>query len=280
MQHPTKFKKGDVVFTNVQVQSKQATRTVKKLAYIRRGPYEIIKAYPSGSYELKQLTSKTKNKIKKHGSDFYLCPEQIIPYKPVNTSDQLYSELNKPTTDNPYEKAHIQGYAPSSPWAAPAAYAHITNYDDKHFPTVEEMYTEFDSWPEPNTEIDTSTKELDTTIATMASSKDDCDQVISMPTTRAYYKSNISSNFATTIKQILNSTAKLFFIAYNLPNERRKEWKMVAVDLTTTLQVHPQCLQDGKFIVNFYIQHPLDDKLRADEQRYWVEYHQTQICCQ
>jgi hypothetical protein len=40
--NPRKFKLGDVVFTNVQVQSKAKAGTVAKLAYIKRGPYKII----------------------------------------------------------------------------------------------------------------------------------------------------------------------------------------------------------------------------------------------
>jgi hypothetical protein len=38
LSHPRQFKVGDIVFTNVQVQSKLKTGTVTKLAYIKRGP--------------------------------------------------------------------------------------------------------------------------------------------------------------------------------------------------------------------------------------------------
>ena len=47
-----KFKTGDIVFTNVQVQSRKSSGTVAKLAYIRRGPYKIIKSFSSGTYQL------------------------------------------------------------------------------------------------------------------------------------------------------------------------------------------------------------------------------------
>jgi hypothetical protein len=57
MNNPKQYQVDDIVFTSVQVQSKKATHTVKKLAYIRRGPYKIIRSYPSGSYELQAISN-------------------------------------------------------------------------------------------------------------------------------------------------------------------------------------------------------------------------------
>jgi hypothetical protein len=54
---PKQFQLNDVVFTNVQVQSQKTMHTVKKLAYIRRGPYKIVRSYPSRSYELQLLSN-------------------------------------------------------------------------------------------------------------------------------------------------------------------------------------------------------------------------------
>jgi hypothetical protein len=50
--HPRQFKLGDIVFTNVQVQSKAKTGAVAKLTYIKRGPYKIVESYAEGLYEL------------------------------------------------------------------------------------------------------------------------------------------------------------------------------------------------------------------------------------
>jgi hypothetical protein len=92
---PREFKLGDIVFTNVQVQSKKSTGTVQKLAYIKRGPYEIIKDYMSGSYELKPLVGNAKATIKKHGSDLYLSPPSLVPFEQSASSDTQFSNLNK-----------------------------------------------------------------------------------------------------------------------------------------------------------------------------------------
>jgi hypothetical protein len=78
MNNPKQFQVDDIVFTNVQVQSKKTTNTVKKLAYICRGPYKIIRSYPSGSYELQATSNPRATTIKKHGSDLYLSTTTLI----------------------------------------------------------------------------------------------------------------------------------------------------------------------------------------------------------
>jgi hypothetical protein len=39
------------------------------------------------------------------------------------------------------------------------------------------------------------------------------------------------------------------------------------------MKLHPQCLQDGKFLVQFYIQHYNDNSVNLTDQRYWLENH-------
>ena len=36
---------------------------------------------------------------------------------------------------------------------------------------------------------------------------------------------------------------------------------------------HPQCLQDGKFLANFYVAHSADERYNSLNQRYWLQYH-------
>jgi hypothetical protein len=78
---PRQFQVGDIVFTNVQVQAKTSSGTVGKLSYIRRGgPYRIIKSFQSGSYELQSVNNSQHVTIKKHGSDLYMCPPELVPH--------------------------------------------------------------------------------------------------------------------------------------------------------------------------------------------------------
>jgi hypothetical protein len=39
------------------------------------------------------------------------------------------------------------------------------------------------------------------------------------------------------------------------------------------MQLHPSCLQDGKFLVNFFIIHKNDDNVNLSSKWYWLEYH-------
>lgn len=51
------------------------------------------------------------------------------------------------------------------------------------------------------------------------------------------------------------------------------EWKLVRVALSDSMQMHPACLQDGTFYMDFYILHPADVRFNAINQRYWLHYH-------
>jgi hypothetical protein len=114
---PRKFKLDDIVFAQVQVQSVASKGQVKKLQYVTRGPYKIIKVLPSGSYGLK--LQKSNVKIKKHRSDLFLSPKHLIVFEQMKSSDQIFGELDKKLRNNPYAVTDIDGSLPSQPWAAP-----------------------------------------------------------------------------------------------------------------------------------------------------------------
>ena len=72
---------------------------------------------------------------------------------------------------------------------------------------------------------------------------------------------------------LMQSKDPLFFIARDIPGTSVREWQLVQVAYNDSMVVHPNCLLDGKFLVDFYIQHPDDSKYNAVNQRYWMEYH-------
>ena len=236
LQNLRKFHEGDYVFTNVQIQSKQSTGTVRKLSYVKRGPYKIIKLWPSGSYTLQNSTGTT---IKKHGSDLYLCPKELIPFNPINTSDRNFSELNKKMVSNPYEKIRIDGYSPSQPWCAPAAYAKLEKMDPIQyptFPTVEELDNEIDNWPDSVNPFIPS----DPTPIQQNNTVPDQDSIPALP---AITQTPLSLS----LPALIRSHSKLYFISHKQPNSERKEWKLIQVNLDLSMKNRPQCLQDGKF---------------------------------
>ena len=292
LSNPKKFELGDIVFTNVQVQSKSSQGKVKKLSYTRRGPYKIIKVHPSGSYDLNLTKPTSKSIIKKHGSELILCPKHLIPHIPISSSDHIYSELNKKIIPNPFSDAHIQGYIPAQPWqssSAAAAYAMVNtnSSDDKVplFPSVSDMDNEIDSWPElsnPFTHTDASEELISTNPITSPNRKKSVSndytneniRTIQLAKNKPILNMQLSiPPFGSLVQQIIQSKDKLFFIAYQLPNQNRKEWKIVQLDFNQSISKHANCLQDGKFIMNFLIQHPKDNNQPFTYKRYWLEYH-------
>jgi hypothetical protein len=76
----------------------------------------------------------------------------IHPYETLQQSDQAFGKLDnldKKLSDNSYTVADIDGFTPSQPWAAPAAFAQIREAEFRaiKFPTVEELDADYDSWP-------------------------------------------------------------------------------------------------------------------------------------
>jgi hypothetical protein len=273
---PRKFKLDDIVFARVQVQSVASKGQVKKLRYVTRGPYKIIKVLPSGSYGLKLQTSNVI--IKKHGSDLFLSPKNLIPFEQIQSSDRIFGELDKKLSNNPYAVADIDGFLPSQPWAAPAALACVkeAQHAATPFPTVAEMDATYDSWPESGNPFVTDTESSALGQSQRGSTRlglkhhDNPDQVVTLNTLAGI---PASRPFSQTISDIVRSEDKLFFIAHSPTNETRKEWKLVQIDFDKSMQLHPSCLQDGKFLVNFLIQHRHDDSVNLPDKRFWLEYH-------
>jgi hypothetical protein len=290
LKNPRKFKINDIVFTNVQIQSSSKNNQVKKLSYTRRGPYKIIKSHQSGSYDLKLTTSNSSSIIKKHGSELIMCPKHLIPHKPISSSDQIYSELNKKIIDNPFSQAFIEGYTHTKPWEAAAAAMSqlLPSNGQLHiqpFPSVAELDAEFDSWPESGNPFTPTISSEEDTLSTNPSSSQRGDIMNSTDSTiqstsetpkqvlNSIMPQSTITPFMSLIQQIISSEDKLFFISYRLPNQSRKEWKIVQLDFKQSMLKYPNCLQDGKFIMNFLIQHPKDTDIPFQYKRFWIEYH-------
>jgi hypothetical protein len=78
------------------------------------------------------------------------------------------------------------------------------------------------------------------------------------------------------IAAIAKSEDKLFSIAHAATaTAGRKEWKLVQVNFTKSIQRQPACLQNGRFLVDFYIEHHQDGALDIRDRRFWLEYHRS-----
>ena len=99
------------------------------------------------------------------------------------------------------------------------------------------------------------------------------DRIISFPAKLAPPPIHIIPSIPELNALLSMSEDKLFFIAYNLPNSMKKEWQLVRVAYSVTLAMHPHCVEDGRYLVVFYIRHPEDASFNAPNQRYWLDYH-------
>jgi hypothetical protein len=72
---------------------------------------------------------------------------------------------------------------------------------------------------------------------------------------------------------IVKSNDRLFFISHEIPNSNRREWRLVRVNLEESMALRPTCLNDGRYLVEFYIIHPTDIRYNATNLRLWLQYH-------
>jgi hypothetical protein len=84
-------------------------------------------------------------------------------------------------------------------------------------------------------------------------------------------------DISTLAANILRSNHKLFFILYSLGNSNHREWQLVCVAFEDSIALHPTCLQDGKFLAEFYIAHSSDTRFNQVNQRYWLHYHSAHL---
>jgi hypothetical protein len=49
----------------------------------------------------------------------------------------------------------------------------------------------------------------------------------------------------------------------------------VRIDFHSSLKKNPSCLHNGRFLVEFFIEHHRDSTLDIRERRFWLEYHRS-----
>ena len=70
---------------------------------------------------------------------------------------------------------------------------------------------------------------------------------------------------------IISSTDKLFFIAHKIGTVDFHEWPLVRVAFRDSVSLYQLCLQDGRYLVEFYTAHPADACYNAINQRFWLQ---------
>jgi hypothetical protein len=79
------------------------------------GPWRVTRLLPGASYKL-EFVHKPKRTQKKHASDLFPYPPELIPFEPLGGADSSYSPLHKGIGDSPFKEAGITGFTPLTPF--------------------------------------------------------------------------------------------------------------------------------------------------------------------
>jgi hypothetical protein len=93
------------------------------------------------------------------------------------------------------------------------------------------------------------------------------------PPAAPIYDSPTIPSISTLTTTIIKSSDKLFFISNRTGTNEAREWRLVRIAFQESMSLYPSCLQDGRFLVEFYICHPSDCHFNAINQRFWLQYH-------
>jgi hypothetical protein len=74
-------------------------------------------------------------------------------------------------------------------------------------------------------------------------------------------------------QSIIQSSDQFFFISQSVSSNEARKWGIVQVAFEESMSSYPSCLQDGCFLLNFFICHPSDLHVNAINQRYSLQYH-------
>jgi hypothetical protein len=77
----------------------------------------------------------------------------------------------------------------------------------------------------------------------------------------------------TLVCSIIQSSDHLFFISHSIGPYEAHKWCLVQVAFKQSMSSYPSCLQDGCFLLEFFICHPSNSRVNAINQRYWLQYH-------
>jgi hypothetical protein len=262
---PRTYSVGNVVFARRTVCSNSSKGRVDKLQYAYTGPWQITAILKGASYELEHCSTPTR-KDKKHASNLSPYPLELIPFQPVKGSDTCYGQLHKPIKANPFKEAGIDRFKPFSPFKVTAQYLTTDTAFAFHWPSLSELN---DEMPELKlmSEDERWLYLSGDSISTLPV------MYTGLPSVAPSYSLPAIPELSILTQFVIKSLDLLFFISHSIgPNEAR-EWRLVRVAFKESMSSYPSCLQDGCFLLEFFICHPSDLRVNAVNQCYWLQYH-------
>jgi hypothetical protein len=262
---PCVYSVGNVVFARRATRSDSKHGQVDKLMHPFTGPWRIVKSLLGASYK-NEFIDKPSRCNKKHAADLSSYSPELLPFEPLDSADSRYGQLHKPIGKSPYKEAGIKGLIPPQPFQIASHFLTKGNYCDFHFPTLAELNEEIS----PFLWIDDEER-----IQVMSRDRIEDQPVLytGPPPSRAVPSPPSAPPLSLLVASIINFSDRLFFILHLLGNPNTCKWRLVCVAFSNSTSLSPSCLQDGRFLMEFYTLHHADVWFNASNQQYWLQYH-------
>ncbi len=180
-------------------------------------------------------------------------PTELIPFEPINGPNTQYSQLHKAIDPHLFKEAGISGFLPLQQFKVPAKFLNIGNHTDFQWPTLSELNNNVDKFPWSSDEERRKYFEDDTSFSPDVMYTGPPPEPPVLPLVPEQSTPSITS----LVQLIILSPDKLFFISHSIGSSHQ-EWHLVHVAFQDSVALYPSCLQDGQFLVDFYMAHPSD----------------------
>jgi hypothetical protein len=262
---PCTYSIGNIVFACRATQSDPAKGRVDKLTYAFTGPWYITAILKGTSYELEHC-SNPHQKEKKHASDLSPYPLELILLQPLDGSDTWYGQLHKPIMARPFKEAGINGFNPIKPFKISANFLTTDQVLDFDWPSLLELNDDLFPFPWLSEEKRRHYL-LGNSISTLPV------MYTGLPPSALIYSTPTIPPLSILTRSIIQSSNKLFFISNSIGTNEAREWQLVQVVLQDSISSYPPCVQNGRFLIEFYISHPADLRYNAINTHFWLQYH-------
>ena len=201
-------------------------------------------------------------------------PSELIPFEPVDGADTRYGQLYRPIGANPFKEAGLKGFEPPAPFRVSQHFLDVGDFKDFRWPTLSELNDELDPYPWWNEDERRRVLSDNPPISPPVMYHGPPPSPPAIPTSKP-----TPPTIVELAPKIIASADKLFFIAYKLRSSSCREWRLIRVAFADTISLYPSALQDGQFLVEFYLLHPSDMRYNATNQCYWLQYSDRNGTC-
>ena len=204
-------------------------------------------------------------------------PHGMQAFAPLDGVDFRYGQVYRPINDSTYKLGGVEGFLPHNPfkdfqfcpgamrvatallaWSCASGAPLLTMHCLAEF-NEWLMKDKYNMWPEEELE------------ASMFPPSPSCLDVQDVPTLKPKPAQQPTINGLHA--KLVNGHDNLFFVTF------KNEWRLVGVAYRDIMASQPDCLLDGKLLVDFYILHPKDYWFGASNQRFFVRVSLTWLFC-